>query len=286
MTETSERIEQAKDKAEETIDKVATSRWVERLARFGYATKGLVYIVVGVLATLTAMGSGERPKDTYGALHSIALQPFGEIMIGVVAFGLIGYVLWRWVQAIADTDDKGNDLKGLSIRVGYGFSGLAYAALALTAAQILFHTRGDDRGDARKDWTAWLMSWPYGRWVVGLAGLGVVAFGLYQIYKGYKAKFRKRLKLGEMGEAENKWGTLIGRVGYAARGIVFCIVGFFLIQAALHYNASEVQGLDGALQSLARQSFGPWILGAVALGLVAYGLYMFVEARHRDIAGS
>jgi hypothetical protein len=89
-----------------------------------------------------------------------------------------------------------------------------------------------------------------------------------------------------MGRSANKWGTLSGRVGYAARGVVFCILGVFLIQAARHYNPSEVQGLDGALQSLARQSFGPYILGLVALGLVAYGLYMLVEARYRNIAGS
>lgn len=283
LGELKEKAGEAVEQAGEAVEKVAAHPWTERLARFGYGTKGVVYVVVGALATMAALGTGQSPKDTRGALHSIALQPFGEIMLGVVACGLVGYVLWRWVQALADTEGKGSDLKGIGIRVGYGFSGLAYAGLALTAVQIAFHSSGDDRGDARQDWTAWLMSWPFGRWIVGLAGLGVVGFGLFQIYKGYRAKFRKRLKVGEMGETEDRWGTLSGRVGYAARGVVFCVVGVFLVQAALHYNPAEVQGLDGALQALARQSFGPYILGLVALGLVAYGLYMLVEARYRNI---
>lgn len=285
MIQTSGPVEKAKGAAADVVEGVAHSRWVVRLARFGYAAKGLVYVVVGALATLAAAGSGERPPDTNGALRSIARQQYGEILLGIVAVGLVAYVVWRVVQAVGDVDEKGASAKGLAVRAGFLLSGLAYAGLALTAARIVLHVR-ETGGDIRRSWTARLMAMPYGRWLVALAGAGVVAFGLFQIYKGYKAKFRKRLKLGEMPEEQHPWALLSGRVGYAARGVVFCVVGVFLVQAARHYDPGEVVGLDGALQALTERSFGPFILGAVAVGLVAYGLYMFVEARYRKIGKS
>jgi hypothetical protein len=284
MTQTSTAGEKIKHEAKKASKKVAESRWVVWVARFGYASKGVVYIVVGALATLAATGLGGEATDARGALQSIARQPFGKILLGVVSAGLVGYVLWRWVQAITDADDKGSDAKGLSLRVGYFFSGVVYAGLAFTALQILLYARRAN-GNAPRDWTVWLMSLPFGQWIVGLIGAGVVGYGLYQIYKGYKAKFRRRLKRGEMGEARHDWMTLTGRIGYAARGVVFCVVGAFLVQAALHFEPNEVKGLDGALQALAQESFGPWVLGLVAVGLVAYGFYMLVEARYRIIAG-
>ncbi|HEX7999287.1 MAG TPA: DUF1206 domain-containing protein [Pyrinomonadaceae bacterium] len=275
------------EQAEETIDKVAANPWMERVARFGYATKGLVYMVVGALATMTATGYGGQTTDVRGALQEIETQPFGKITLMVVAFGLVGYVVWRWIQALADTEEKGTKLKGILVRIGYAFSGLAYAGLSFTAARILIDVGDpDSSSQVQQRWTERVMSLPYGVWLIELAGASVVGFGLYQIYKGYRAKFRKQLKLGEMGKTKDNWATWSGRFGYAARGVVFCIVGVFLIQAARHYNPAEVKGLDEVLESLARQSYGPWLLGIVAVGLVSYGFYMLVEARYRRINGS
>ena len=286
MGQTDSAFEDVKDAADEVAEKVGKHPWVERLARFGYAAKGVVYIVVGVLATLAALGMGGETTGTQGAMRSIARQPFGRVMLGVVAFGLVAYVIWRWVQAITDADDKGTDAKGIALRLGYTGSGLVYAGLALSAARILFGADEDGRPSAAESWTELVMEFPYGNWLVVLAGLSVIGFGLYQCYKGYTAKFRKRLKTGEMSEDAILWATRSGRFGFIARGIVFCIVGAFLIVAAWHFDSTEVKGLDGALQLLIRQSYGKWLLGLVALGLVAYGLYMLVEARYRRIAGS
>lgn len=280
-------IEKAGKPAIEAAEKVAAHPWMERLARFGYAAKGVVYMVVGVMATLAAIGAGGGTTDTRGALQKIEAQPFGKFALGTVAFGLVGYVIWRWLQAIADTERKGSHLKGISIRIGYTASGLVYAGLALSAAKILIDVGDTDSSSEKaQDWTARLMSLPYGPWLVVLAGACVVGFGLYQIYKGIKAKFLKRLKLGRMSKGKQTWAKLSGRVGYIARGIVFCIIGLFLFLAARDYNPREATGLDGALDVLARQSHGRWILAAVALGLFIYGLYMLVEARYRSIAGS
>ena len=278
-------IKRMKKQAEEVIDDVAASPWMERLARFGYATKGVVYIVVGALATLAAFGLGGGTTDVRGALQEIETKPFGKVALMTVAFGLIGYVLWRWVQALADTDDKGTKLKGILVRIGYFFSGAVYAGLAYTAAKILFDVDEPDSSSSETQelWIARVLQVPFGRTLVILTGGFVIGFGLYQIYKGIKAKFRKRLKLGEMNETKDNWATWSGRIGYAARGIVFCIIGFFVIQAALHFNPDEAKGLDEALGALASNYYGAWALGVVAIGLIAYGFYMLVEARFRQI---
>jgi hypothetical protein len=285
MGETDSAIGDVKDAADEVAEKVGKHPWVERLARFGYAAKGIVYIVVGALATLAALGEGET-TGTQGALRSIARQPFGRVMLGIVAFGLIAYVIWRFVQAITDADDKGTDAKGIALRLGYTGSGFIYAGLAYSAARILFGAREDGRPDAAESWTASVMEFRYGNWLIVLAGLSVMGYGLYQCYKGYAAKFRKRLKIGEMSERGVLWAMRSGRFGFIARGVVFLIVGGIMIQAALRYGSTKVKGLDGALQLLIQQSYGKWLLGIIALGLVAYGLYMLIEARYRRIAGS
>ena len=279
-------IDEMKDAADEVAETIGKHVWVERLARFGYAAKGIVYIVVGVLATMTAAGVGGEATGAQGALRSMARQPYGTIMLGIVAVGLTAYVIWRWVQAVTDADDKGTKAKGIALRLGYAGSGFIYAGLALSAARIVFGARDDGRPSAAESWTAKLMEFPYGNGLVILAALGVGGYGLYQCYKGYKAKFRKRLKTSEMSERGIVWATRSGRAGFIARGIVFLLVGGFLIQAAWHYDSTQAEGLDGVLQSLIQQPFGPWLLGAVALGLVAYGIYMLIEARYRRIAGS
>ena len=284
MTETGSKVRRMKEDAEEVMETVAASPWMELLARFGYATKGVVYIVVGGLATLAAFGLGGEMTDVRGALQEIETKPFGKIALATVAFGLIGYVLWRWVQAIADADHKGTKLKGIALRIGYFFSGVVYAGLAYTAAKILIDVdEPDSSSETQENWIARVMQMPFGRTLIILTGLFVIGFGLYQIYKGLKAKFRKRLKLGEMNKTKDNWATWSGRIGYAARGLVFCIIGFFVIQAALHFNPDEAKGLDEALQALARQYYGAWALGVVAIGLIAYGFYMLVEARYREI---
>jgi hypothetical protein len=142
---------------------------------------------------------------------------------------------------------------------------------------------GGSSSNSQQDWTARLLSQPFGQWLVGLIGAFIIGFGFYQLYRAYKAKFRKEMKLREMSPTEETWATRIGRFGEAARGIVFAIIGFFLLQAARQSDPNQARGLDGALQALAQQPHGPWLLGIVALGLVAYGIHMGVQARYRRI---
>jgi hypothetical protein len=255
---------------------------MERLARLGYATEGVVYTLIGLLAAAAAFGTGGRATGQRGAFEVVAGSPFGGVLLGLIAVGLLGYALWRSVQAIADPDEEGTDVKALGKRVGYGVSALVYAGLAFSAAGLVLGTASDG-GGSPDDWTALLLSWPLGQVLVVGVGAAVVGVGLHELYQTYKAEFLKYLKLDEMGEKARQWTERWGRLGIAARGMVLVIVGTFLIRAALEYDPQEARGLGGALQTLAQQPLGPWLLGAVALGLVAYGLFMLSVARYRRI---
>ncbi|MFL6335160.1 MAG: DUF1206 domain-containing protein [Pyrinomonadaceae bacterium] len=277
-------VEALVDSAEEHAQRVtrAARPWIERLARYGYAAKGVVYILIGVLAALGAFQSEEGPTDSRGALTQIVRQPYGRVLLCVIAVGLAGYALWRVTQALRDTEEKGRSWKGLSIRTGYACIGVVYAGLSYSAVRlILGQGAGKDSDQATRGWTAFALMFPLGRWLVALAGLCVIGFGLWQCFKAFTARFRRKWKRHEMSEHARKLAIRTGQVGLLARGVVFGIIGLFLIHAAWLARASEALGLGGALRTLEQQPYGPYVLGAVALGLVAYGLYMFVEARYR-----
>jgi hypothetical protein len=261
----------------------AASPWIERLARYGYAAKGVVYVLVGSLAAYGAFkGTGDSATDSRGALTQVVHQPYGRAMLGVVAAGLAGYALWRVVQALRDTEDKGTSWKGLAVRAGYACIGVVYAGLSYSAASLaLGGGAGKGSDETTRGWAAIGLMFPLGQLLVALAGLGVIGFGLWQCYKAFTAKFRRKWKRHEMSEQGRTLATRAGQVGLVARGIVFGIIGLFLIQAAWWARAEEARGLSGALHALEEQPHGPLVLGAVALGLVAYGLYTFVEARYR-----
>ncbi|MDQ3321741.1 MAG: DUF1206 domain-containing protein [Acidobacteriota bacterium] len=267
----------------ERISQSARS-WIVPLARFGYAAKGIVYVIIGILAALAAFTSGGRTTDSRGALEEILSKSYGKLLLGAVAVGLAGYAVWRIVQAVKDTENKGSGAKGTAVRIGYAVSGVIHASLAFTAARMVFGSGESGSGDASsKEWTATLLEQPFGQWLVAAVGLGFVIFALSQIYKAYSTKFREKLKTGEMDEGTENFAVRSGQIGLVARGIVFGIIGAFLGLAALHSNAGEARGLGGALRALQGQSYGQLLLGVVALGLVAYGLYMFVQARYRRI---
>ena len=257
--------------------------WVERLARFGYTTKGIVYAIIGILAVMAAFGTGGKTTGSKGAIRTIAAQPFGQLLLILVAIGLLGYVIWRFVQAIKDPDNKGTDAKGILTRIGYAISGLIYASLAFYATNMALGTSAGSGGNSKQDWTARLLAQPFGRWLVGIIGVLVIGLGIYRLYKAYKIKFRRKLNLRELPPSQERAVVNTCRFGIAARGVVFALVGIFLTQAARQYDPSEVKGLDGILLTVAQQPFGRFLLTLVALGLVAYGIYMLVQARYRQI---
>ena len=258
---------------------------METLARFGYVAKGFVYAAIGVLALLAAFSAGGKTTDTSGALQTIANQPFGQILLALIAVGLVGYAIWRLIEAFNDPDNKGSDAKGIFSRLGYALSGLVYLGVAFNAALLAFGSNSGSSGgsSSKQDWTATVMQQPFGRWLVGIGGALVIGIGFYRIYQAYKTKFRKKLNLSELSAKQEKWLVNISRFGIAARGIVFVMIGFFVLQAAKNYDPQKVKGLDGALQTLAQQPYGKILLGLMALGLIGYAVYLCLQARYRDL---
>ena len=259
---------------------------METLARFGYVAKGFVYGAIGILALLAAFSIGGKTTDTTGALQTISAQPFGKILLALIAFGLVGYVIWRLIQAIKDPRDKGNDAKGLFTRLGYLLSGISYAGVAVNAALLAMGSGSNSSGNSKQDWTATVMAQPMGRWLVGLAGAITIGLGFWRLYEAYKTKFRKKLSLNELSLQQQNWLVNISRLGIGARGVVFVIIGFFVLQAAHQYDPEKVKGLDGALLTLSQQPFGKVLLAAMALGLVSYAIYLLLQARYRRIKTS
>ena len=264
------------------------SPFVEKFARIGYAAKGVVYVTVGVLAAMSALGQGGETTGSKGAMQTLAHQPFGQVLLGLIALGLVGYSLWQFIRAIEDPENEGSDAKHVAKRIGIFGSGVIHFGLVLYALSILIGLgsagQGDGSGDANaQSWSAKAMSYPMGRWLVAAAGVGIVIYGVRQLYRAFKADLDKRLRLFEMQPEARQTIVHVSRAGIAARGVVFSIIGVFLALAAYRENPNEAKGIGGALRTLQEQPYGPWLLAVVAFGLVAYGVYQFVKARYRQI---
>ena len=253
--------------------------WYATLARTGLVAKGVSYGIVGILAIELALGAGGKAASRNGALQTLAGHSFGKVMLALLAAGFAAYAIWRLVQAFAD--------EKWAKRAGYVGRAVIYAGLTVSTIKILVGSGGGESqtGKAHKT-TAAVLSWPAGTWLVGIAGAVVVGVGLWNFYRGVSRKFEDRWRTGEMGEQARKWGGRAGLVGHVARAVVFSLIGVFLIKAALEFDPKNAIGLDGALRKLADASYGPYLLGVTAAGLVAYGLYCLVDARYRDVSVS
>ena len=267
------------------VRKAASHPWFEKLARLGYAAKGVVYFLIGLLAFQAAFGAGEKTTDSKGALEIIVTQPFGKVLLGIVTLGLIGYALLRIVETILDPDHTHDEkgFKQIARRLGSAVSAVSYGTLAFSAIKLILGSNTSNK-NSTEERTALFLSQPFGQWLVGIVGIGIISFGFYQIYKAYKNKFVKNLNLSAMNASEKSWAKRVGKIGIAARGIVFALIGIFLTKAAVSFNPNEAKGLADALASLEQQPFGSWLLAIVALGLIAYSFYLLIQAKYPKFA--
>jgi hypothetical protein len=255
----------------------------EALTRLGFVARGAVYAIIGLLAIQVAIhGGSSRPTNQRGALETIQKQPFGHWLLIAVAVGLGGYALWRFVQAAFGHGPEGGGDHSVFGRIVAAASGCAYAAMCALAASVLAGASRQSSSNPHKS-AAGVLGWPEGRWIVGAAGAIFVGVALYQGYKGLSRKFLEQDKTDEMGPATTRWFTRIGVVGHLARMVAFGLIGVFVVKAAIDYAPAKAVGLDGALGNLAHHSYGPYLLGVVAAGLVAFGLYSIADARYRRI---
>ncbi len=258
--------------------KATFSPLMEAMTRLGYGVRGLIYIIMGLLAVKVAFGKGGSLASPQEAIAAIGKQPGGMILLWVVLLGIICYSTWGIVRAVFDPLHKGHDLKGLVARFGFLVSAFGFAILALPTYGIITGASKTSNGSQTEKLITSIMAMPGGRWVIGILGLAVMAGGLYQIYLGFSAHFERQFQIYALTSKQVKLVTNIGRFGTSARGVVFALVGGLFCMAAYQFNPSQPVGMDAALATLMHQPYGIWLLGLIAVGLVAFGGYSMLSA--------
>jgi len=254
---------------------------IDRLTRFGFGAKGLLTVLIGALALRYALGVGGSITGPRGAIQSVLDQPFGRIMLAVLAAGLAGYALWMFVAAIVDPERKGAGLPGVAERIGFFVTGVGYALLAYAAVNLLLRRNGGEGMDL-DDLAATVLTPRVGRWFVGLVGAIVMTAGLLQLRLGITGRFRDSLRVG-LSKLARAVTTVSGSLGYVTLGVLSLIVGYSLVQVAVEYDPSEAGGWDEALWLLSGLGEGRWLLGGAAVGLILYGVYFVLLARYREL---
>lgn len=256
---------------------------LEALARAGYAARGFVYVSIGLLAFAAAFEFAPKAGGNAETVAMMADWPFGLIWLTAVAFGLAGFAAWRALQSVFDADRQGTKLKALASRGGQAISGLVYGALALSIFEVL-----DELEDAREAvgsdeagaGAAQVLALPFGGALLVIVGLFVAGVGVAGLLRAATGDFCRQLSCRAGVRTAAKW---LGRLGYAGRGIAFLPAGFFLVEAGLDQEAARARSFGDSLQVLEAQPFGSLVLALVALGLIAFGVYAFLEARFRRI---
>lgn len=249
----------------------------QTLAKVGWAAKGALYVTLGALAVMAAVGEGGSLLGSKGVLQWLAGQAFGRILLITAGIGFSAYSLWRFAQAITDPEQHKDTKSMVAKRLGWTASGVMHASLAVAAFQMF---AGQGSGEGKQIWISKMMA--AGSWgvvLVGALGLIAIGVGLYQFKRAAELGFMKDLNANEMSSGERKAIKIVGRVGHSARGVVFPIIGYFLLMAAFNHNASQAKGVGGALSELGQTS---WIaLAVIAAGLAAYGVLNLFYARYR-----
>ncbi|TPP10862.1 DUF1206 domain-containing protein [Rhizobium glycinendophyticum] len=249
------------------------------LARAGYGARGIVFLMVAGLALFSSFAG--RKADTKSALTAILQQPFGRIWIALIGIGLAGFVAWRLAQSLANADGQDEDMKGYAVRAALFGSAITYAGLALTSLGMALQMSGGGGSGGEEGLAAWVMAQPFGRYLAGIIGIGFIVGGVVTAMKGIKRKFGRYL---ELDAEKNSPAVLVSIYGLVARGAVFGIIGVFFVYAAFTVDPQQAGGMADALAWVHELPFGGIIYAIVALGLAAFGIYNFVEARYRRIS--
>jgi hypothetical protein len=272
-------IEPAAHEVHQRAKKVVTNPWVERAARLGYVVRGIIYGTMGVLALGLAVGVDSDTTDQRGSLALLGESVVGRIFMLAVVVSLIAYAGWGLIRAIYDPLHRGSEPAGIASRIGFAWSGLNYAALAVFAAGLLLGGSKSAGGDAVQKMVAWALQLPAGAAIVTVAGVIGILGGLGQFADAYKAGFRKDLKRNQMTRGQRFTVDGLGRFGMVARGVIFGIVGIFVLVAGLHRDAGDAHSFGPAFAAVAREPLGHVLLAIVALGFIALGLHSWANAR-------
>lgn len=276
-----EKIEETVKAAEETV----RHPFVKKLARFGFYTKGFLFLVIGVLAILVATDQqGGELADPTGAMTLVAQAPLGKVFLIIFIVGAIGHGGWNILRGAADVDDAGKNWRGIirrSIAAGIGFF---YLFLAWTAWQIVLTARVQvQNGAIQKTLTTVILALPLGVVFIFLLGVVVMGVGVHECYSGVTGKFKENFRVYEIEGNSRKIITVLGVLGFTARAVIYGLIGYFFVMAAIQFNPNEVIGVDGALLALAQTYYGKALLFIAAIGLISHGVLSLYEARYRRI---
>jgi hypothetical protein len=252
---------------------------LDHLARLGYATKGALYLVIGGLAVLYAIGEGGALMGNREAMRTVARQSFGDVLIWATGVGLAAFAAWRVLQALLDPGSERRDLVQAGKRVGWFASGVAHGGLAIAAFQLAM----GQGSSSERTFLAKLFALPYGHKIAMIAGLVVLGVALHQLWMAGSARFMRELSTGAMTARQETWARRAGRFGLAAHGSVLAVVGYFLLRAASNGRSSEAKTTSGAMYEIATSPSGSLLFSLVAVGLVGYALHMFFTARYRRV---
>ena len=258
---------------------------LKKMARAGYAAKGTVYGITGILTFLAAFNLGGQKAGQLQVLEFLDKQPFGNVLLVLLGLGLLCYTAWRFVQSIEDPENIGNDKKGKVKRVGFFISGLIYLGLAALAIWRVISS-GSSPGSGGSSGKSSFLATETGLYVLGAIGIITICVGIYQFIRIYKKTFMKKFDFRSMNdEKRRKTIKNSAYTGLASRGVLFLITGYFALHAAITSNPSEIKTTREAFSFLQESSYGAWLLGLVAAGLVGYAVYMFMMAKYRRFQG-
>lgn len=256
--------------------------WIDRMARTGMIAKGIVYVILGILAFMAAFeigGTSDKDASNTGVFTSIKEAPAGIVLLALLAAGLICYSAWRFIQSFSNDDDSKENK--WPKRARYFFSGLSYLALALTAIKLLMGSKNN--GNKNQEIFSEVIDKPFGQWLLILAAVGIAIIGIYQIWYGVAGKYKKHVQDLTSRSSKSKLLLRAGTIGYVARGVVWLMISYLLLRAALHANAKEVGDTGKAFEFIESSTFGSYLLGAVGLGMICYGIFNFIRARYERL---
>ncbi|MEM8526800.1 MAG: DUF1206 domain-containing protein [Bacteroidota bacterium] len=252
---------------------------VKKFYRFGLFSKGIVYFLIGIFAILTASFQQNRDVGSKGVIQFLHEQAFGNVLLVLIGIGLLGYFSWRWYRSIEDPEGNSEvDAKNIGKRIGYAASGTLYGGLAIYAFSLVINSSSSS-GSSKQDLLNTLLNQPFGKWLIAVVAIGLLIAAIYQVYKGFTSKFMEEVNLRELSGKKKEIYEKAGQIGLPSRGVVFGIIGYFLLQVAINSNAGNMKNTDSALQVLQEQSVALAII--IAIGLTAYGVFMMIKARYR-----
>lgn len=258
------------------LSRASRSSAIDVMARFGLAARAFVYLVMGWLGLQIALGRHPHEANQRGALAEVARGGAGRALVWILGFGLAAYALWRLSQAAFGAKHR---RIGTGERLQSAVRGLVYATLAVSTFAFVTGASRTGQDQQQSSLTARMLRDPAGRWLVGIAGLVVVGIGLAMVVDGIRRGFERELRTREMSRRTRVVVSRIGAVGNVARGVVFAVAGALVVAAAVTFDPGKSTGLDGALRTLAGHSYGSWLVGALAAGLIAFGAYGLAAVR-------